>query len=93
MVLSNALIEVRNGTLSDEEIQAYIDMIERLEKRRNRKIESIIFEVDGEYVNVTYKCTPLPFERLRRITGYLVGNTNRFNDGKRAELNDRVSHA
>ncbi len=32
------------------------------------------------------------FERIRRITGYLVGTVDRFNDGKRAEVNDRVKH-
>ncbi|MBQ6151057.1 MAG: hypothetical protein IJJ03_05325 [Mogibacterium sp.] len=32
------------------------------------------------------------FERIRRITGYLVGDTKKFNNGKRAELNDRVKH-
>lgn len=32
------------------------------------------------------------FERIRRITGYLVGDIDRFNDAKRAELFDRVSH-
>ena len=32
------------------------------------------------------------FERIRRITGYLVGNLNRFNDAKRAEERDRVKH-
>lgn len=32
------------------------------------------------------------FERIRRITGYLVGTTDRWNDAKRAELNDRVKH-
>ena len=34
----------------------------------------------------------IPFERIRRITGYLVGDLNRFNDGKLAEVNDRVKH-
>ena len=33
------------------------------------------------------------FERIRRITGYLVGTTERFNDGKRAEEKDRVKHS
>ena len=33
------------------------------------------------------------FERIRRITGYLVGTTDRFNDGKRAEERDRVKHS
>ena len=32
------------------------------------------------------------FERIRRITGYLVGTVERFNDGKRAEEKDRVKH-
>ena len=33
------------------------------------------------------------FERIRRITGYLVGSVERFNDAKRAEVGDRVKHA
>ena len=32
------------------------------------------------------------FERIRRITGYLVGTLDRFNNGKRAEEADRVKH-
>ena len=32
------------------------------------------------------------FERIRRITGYLVGTVDRFNDGKKAEEHDRVKH-
>ena len=33
-----------------------------------------------------------PFERIRRITGYLVGNMSKWNDAKRAEERDRVKH-
>ncbi len=32
------------------------------------------------------------FERIRRITGYLVGTVDRFNNAKKAEVNDRVKH-
>lgn len=32
------------------------------------------------------------FERIRRITGYLVGTLNRFNNAKRAEEHDRIKH-
>lgn len=32
------------------------------------------------------------FERIRRITGYLVGTLDRFNDGKKAEELERVKH-
>lgn len=46
-------------------------------------------------------CLPVPdrmvgqgvgFERIRRITGYLVGTLDRFNNAKRAEVGDRVKH-
>ena len=36
--------------------------------------------------------TGIGFERIRRITGYLVGDISRWNNGKKAELNDRVKH-
>ena len=32
------------------------------------------------------------FERIRRVTSYLVGTLDRFNDAKRAEVQDRVKH-
>ena len=34
----------------------------------------------------------VPFERIRRITGYLVGTMDKWNDAKRAEERDRVKH-
>lgn len=34
-----------------------------------------------------------PFERIRRVTGYLAGDVKRFNNGKRAEEKDRVKHS
>jgi ribonucleoside-triphosphate reductase len=34
----------------------------------------------------------VPFERIRRITGYLVGTLDRFNDAKKAEVRDRINH-
>lgn len=33
------------------------------------------------------------FERIRRITGYLVGTLDRWNDAKKAEERDRVKHS
>ncbi len=32
------------------------------------------------------------FERIRRITGYLVGTLDRFNNAKKMEVADRVTH-
>lgn len=64
----------------------------RSEKYPNRNITAIDFDVDGEYVNATYHFNDQPFERIRRITGYLVGTLDRFNNAKRAEEADRVKH-
>ena len=46
---------------------------------------------DGN-VDVRYFAPGRKFERIRRITGYLVGTLDRFNDAKRAEERDRVKH-
>lgn len=35
----------------------------------------------------------IAFERIRRITGYLVGTLDRFNNAKRQEVEDRVKHS
>ena len=37
--------------------------------------------------------TGVGFERIRRITGYLVGTMDKWNDAKKAEEADRVKHA
>lgn len=34
----------------------------------------------------------IPFERIRRVTGYLTGTLNRWNNAKQAEEHDRVKH-
>ncbi len=43
-------------------------------------------------VCVTEVGKDMKFERIRRITGYLVGTTDRFNNAKRAEERERVKH-
>jgi len=76
--------------LSTQEIDAYIDYIR--EKNPGREIEALDIHVDGDYVDLVFNLRPIKFERIRRITGYLVGNTDRWNDAKRAEERDRVKH-
>lgn len=51
-------------------------------------------EVEKEEVTTSKKTVGegVQFERIRRITGYLVGTVDRFNNGKRAEEHDRVKH-
>ena len=83
-------VTVLGGTLDRKEIDEYIKYVR--EKNDNRQIESLQIEVYGDYVNLSYKLEPQPFDRIRRITGYLVGTTDRFNNAKRAEERDRVKH-
>ena len=47
---------------------------------------------DNNELNIDYEVIPTQFERIRRITGYLVGTVDRFNNAKRAEEHDRVKH-
>ena len=83
-------INVTNGTLPQHEIDHYVAEAKR--KYPDKIITAIDFEVDGEYVNCAYHFRSQPFERIRRITGYLVGTLDRFNDAKRHEEADRVKH-
>ena len=56
------------------------------------KIAELVIEADGEYVDLTCYTEAVPFERIRRITGYLVGTLDRFNDAKKAEESQRIKH-
>lgn len=47
---------------------------------------------DDGCVDINYVAHGAPFERIRRITGYLVGTIDRWNDAKQAEEKDRVKH-
>lgn len=81
------------GELSQEEIDRHVKAI--LEKYKDKHIEAIDISVDKndpQYADITVDFGEQPFERIRRITGYLVGSLERFNDAKRAEVEDRVKH-
>lgn len=45
-----------------------------------------------DMVTLSYAADNVRFERIRRITGYLVGTIDRWNNAKRAEEHDRVKH-
>ena len=84
-------ITVLGGDLEQKEIDAYVAYIER--KNPGCPVESLTIAVDGDFADLTYKLEPVPFERVRRITGYLVGTMDRWNNAKRAEERDRVKHS
>lgn len=79
------------GDIPDHVPTAAIEMMEREEGRR--VVEITIRATDAPDV---YGIIPvfekIPFQRIRRITGYLVGDLGRFNNAKAQEVKDRVSH-
>lgn len=83
-------ITVEGGKLDPKEIGAYVKHVEQENPRRS--VKSLKITVDGDFVNLSYELEPVPFERIRRITGYLVGTMDRWNNAKRAEERDRVKH-
>ena len=77
--------------ISEEEKLAYMEYVKK--KYPDEIIDTLIISFDDEgYANLEVHKHSVPFERIRRITGYLVGSLSRFNDGKRAEEHDRVKH-
>lgn len=60
--------------------------VKLLEKYGSEKIAEKYYNDHSQYFGEK-------FERLRRITGYLVGTLDRWNDAKRAEEHDRVKHS
>lgn len=79
-----------NTDIPEDEARAYIEYLQD----KHGALESVQVTIDGDYADLNYTCKEQePFERIRRITGYLVGTLDRFNDGKRAEEADRVKHA
>jgi hypothetical protein len=81
---------VKGGTLSEEEIKAYQDFVK--DKYKGEEITLLKIKVDGDHVDLETHKKTAGFQRIRRITGYLVGTLDRFNDGKLAEVKDRVPH-
>lgn len=82
----------KHPEMSHDELQAYWEHANRAYPDERGTVD---IEFDGEFVDLTYnfkeRCDA-PFQRIRRITGYLVGDLGRFNNAKRSEVKDRVKH-
>ncbi|RDB62008.1 hypothetical protein C1878_09330 [Gordonibacter sp. 28C] len=72
------------------EVEAYVARAH--EQHPHQVLSFLKLDVDGEDVGISYGFEPEPFDRIRRITGYLVGTMDRWNDAKTAEESDRVKH-
>ena len=81
-----------NEELSDAQKEAYLDRGLAYYGSYLQNIFLVDDDEDPEFVNVVYDYRLPKFDRIRRITGYLVGTLDRFNDAKRSEESDRVKH-
>lgn len=87
-----------DATHNPEVIMRVVDMMDRynigygsVNHNRNRCMDCG-YENADDHLEKCPKCGSTHIDRLQRITGYLVGTTDRWNQGKLAELNDRVIH-
>ena len=87
-----------DATHNPEAIMRVVDMMDKynigygsVNHNRNRCLDCG-YENAETHLEVCPKCGSSHIDRLQRITGYLVGTTDRWNQAKLAELNDRVTH-
>ncbi len=87
-----------DATHNPQVIMSVVDMMDRLDMGYGSVNHNRNRCMDCGYENATPdlkecpRCHSHHIDRLQRITGYLVGTTDRWNSGKLAELNDRVTH-
>ena len=77
--------------IPEEIVEKAIAMMEAEERRPVIEI-SIRTTGNRDEYGITPVFASVPFQRIRRITGYLVGTVDRWGDAKQAELSDRVKH-
>ena len=87
-----------DATHNPSVIASVVDMMDKynmgygsVNHNRNRCLDCGYENADAN-LEVCPKCGSHHIDKLQRITGYLVGTTDRWNSGKLAELHDRVTH-
>ena len=87
-----------DATHNPSVISSVVDMMDKynmgygsVNHNRNRCLECGYENAEAD-LEVCPKCGSHHIDKLQRITGYLVGTTDRWNSGKLAELHDRVTH-
>lgn len=77
--------------ISKDEVLAYISLITN-EHGGIKPRKLIISTNEAGQAVLDYELQVVPFQRIRRITGYLVHDLTQWNNAKRAEEHDRVKH-
>ena len=79
--------------MSAKEQEYYLNALKEKEGTLDN-ISEVYFSLNknNNDIDVDYTIKEPKFERIRRITGYLTGDLNRWNNAKQAEEHDRVKH-
>ena len=80
--------------VTEREAKKYIDLVvEKIQENARKNLSSIsITKQEDGHIKLDYVLHNEKFERIRRITGYLVGSMDKWNNAKRAEEAERVKH-
>lgn len=92
--IDGILVQSNLADLSQTEARKYIGYVLQNVKHTDSDVLDWIdikFCDDGK-IDLNYQFHGEPFERIRRITGYLTGHLGTWNNAKRAEESDRVKH-
>lgn len=90
--IDGVIVTVHNGEIPEEEAMAYVERGRELYDSGLEEVIATLDPNDPDMIDLDYHWKGHPFHRLRRITGYLVGNLGRWNNAKRSEERDRVKH-
>ncbi|MBR3721278.1 MAG: hypothetical protein IKN12_00780 [Selenomonadaceae bacterium] len=97
MLIDEVEVTVRGyADMDEKEIRKYISYIQEHDAKKlkgGRLTKLTISPAPTGEVNLNYVFGMPKFERIRRITGYLVGTIDRWNNAKRAEEKERVKHS
>ena len=78
--------------MTEDEIHRYIGYVRKRLAGEERLSKLTIADAGCGQVELGYGMEGPKFERIRRITGYLVGTVDRWNNAKKAEERQRVKH-
>lgn len=91
MTIDGVEVQTNLPAFTVEEGRRYIEYVRARVPEQLKKI--IVTQCADGKVDVSYVAEGEPFERIRRVTGYLTGDTRHWNDAKQAEERERVKHA
>lgn len=81
---------ILNGDITEQEVELAKKYLK--EKYLKADISRIEITANGEFLDINFWENVKPFERIRRITGYLTSTVDKWNNAKQAEEKDRVKH-